>query len=80
MIVGGCNIPPVSHVSIKIRETTLRKLRLLSALTGKRITVLLDDWATSELAKFGPIDTATDTGREDQAGDGSADLAHQDGK
>lgn len=80
MTAIGCNIPPVSYVSIKIRGETQKKLRLLSALTGRRITALLDEWATAELARLGPIDTATDAGKGVETGDDGADLAHQDGK
>ena len=76
----GCNIPPVSHVSIKIREVTLPKLRMLSALTGKRITALIDEWATAELARLAAIDAGTDTRKGAQAGNDDADLAHQDGE
>ena len=78
MTAIGCNIPPVSYVSIKIRGETQKKLRLLSALTGKRITAILDEWATAELARIGAIDSPTDTGKGVQTGSDGADLAHQD--
>jgi hypothetical protein len=80
MTALGCNIPPVSHVSIKIREATLPKLRMLSALTGKRITTLLDEWATAELARLAANDSGNDTGKEDLTGSDDTGSAHQDGK
>lgn len=76
MCAAGCNILPVRYISIKIRAATLPKLRLLSALSGKRITMLIDEWVTAELARRGEIDSHIDSHQEGMTGSEDADIAH----
>jgi hypothetical protein len=41
------------YAQLRIRQTTLKKLRLVHALTGEKIIDLIDRWATEELQKQG---------------------------
>jgi hypothetical protein len=41
------------YTQLRIWRTTLKKLRLVHALTGEKLIELIDRWATEELAKQG---------------------------
>jgi hypothetical protein len=63
----------MEYVSLKIWAETLPRLRMLSALTGKRITVLIDDFARSELAKLdGKAQGDSQVARGDTSPEGSS--------
>jgi hypothetical protein len=41
------------YTQLRIRRTTLRKLKLAGALNGEKLIDLIDRWATEELKKLG---------------------------
>lgn len=44
------------YTQLRIRRSTLRKLKLAGALTGEKLIDMIDRWATEELQKQGYAD------------------------
>lgn len=49
------------YTQLRIRRSTLRKLRLAGALSGKKLIDLIDLWATEELKKYDHQDIQVQT-------------------
>jgi hypothetical protein len=49
------------YTQLRIRRSTLRKLRLAGALSGEKLIDLIDRWATEELKKYDHQDIQVQT-------------------